>query len=89
MFIKQLCHTVAYHYIAFTVTLSVKYQRSMLGVYKMTFHSVFLGMEYSRTLPSSTDAGSAGVFIKSSLDVTIRNDLDISIPGLKFRVQKC
>ena len=38
--------------------------------------------KYYPSLPSSTDAGSAGVFIKSSLDVTIRNDLDISIPGL-------
>ena len=31
---------------------------------------------------SNTFAGSVGVFIKKSLDVTIRNDLDITIPGI-------
>ena len=31
---------------------------------------------------SSTNSGSAGVFIKNTLEVEIRNDLDISIPGI-------
>ena len=31
---------------------------------------------------SSTTHGSVGVFVKTSLDITIRDDLDISIPGI-------
>ena len=36
--------------------------------------------KYYPSISSSTSAGSAGVFIKSNLDVTIRNDLEISVP---------
>ena len=35
---------------------------------------------------SSTTHGSAGVFIHNSLNVTLRKDLDISIPGISETV---
>ena len=46
------------------------------------YHPHLPNYKYYPSPKSTTSAGSAGVFVKTSFVVTLRNDLDISVPGI-------